>query len=551
MFDPAANLNTDPMRSLHVFLLGIPACVCAAQNGKQITIDPGIERVTVYLNGGEVRTTAEVDLVAGLNTIVLKELSQFTYVQSVQVAMKGGSGSGAGLAILSVDPSEDRIPPERSEPRIARLQDSLRLLNRQVVEVNDRLGASQVAKDMLVHNYTIGGSNTTLTAEALAKVNDYFLDRTLKLNREMSTAAREKEELEKTQRTVQQELQKLESAGGRERKKVTVLVNADRAEHARVELRYLVANTGWSPAYDLVAMNNAGPITLRYKAQVYNNTGIDWKKMNLVLSTADPSLGANSPDLVRWELGGSGVERNDALQLNTPGYMGINTWNDPTQKYETISVSEVSAEFKIKRTYDVPSDGRPYMVEVAEHTLAAEYGYVAVPKLDRDAFLQARITGWEALDLVDGPANVYYEDRYIGESMIRTAGIEDTLDLSLGRDNDIRVERKELEDRTSRKAIGSERKQTMTYDITVKNNSSARVHLTLRDQVPVSMDDQIKVEIIELSKGRLNEPDGFVEWPMDLDPGASTTVKLSYSIRHPRGWNVKYRTRVRRQKVAF
>ncbi len=113
------------------------------------------------------------------------------------------------------------------------------------------------------------------------------------------------------------------------------------------------------------------------------------------------------------------------------------------------------------------------------------------------------------------------------------------------------MERKELEDRTSRKAIGSERKQTMTYDITVKNNSGAPVRVTLRDQVPVSMDDQIKVEILELSKGRLNEPDGFVEWPMELEPGASSTVKLSYAIRHPRGWNVKYRTRVRRQKVAF
>ena len=97
----------------------LAATLGSAQGGKQLSIDPGIERVTVYLNGGEIRSTAEVDLAAGLNTIVLKELSPFTYMQSVQVAIKGE------LAILSVNPSDDRIPPERSEPRIARLQESL------------------------------------------------------------------------------------------------------------------------------------------------------------------------------------------------------------------------------------------------------------------------------------------------------------------------------------------------------------------------------------------------------------------------------------------
>lgn len=538
------------MRSLLSSSLFLLSALCSAQNGKQITLDPGIDRVTVYLNGGEIRATAEVDLAAGLNTILLKELSQQTYTQSVQVAIKGD------IAILSVNPSDDRIPPERSEPRIARLQDSLRLLDTRIVEVTDRMGASQAAKDMLSHNYSIGGANAALTSEALAKANEYFLDRTLKLNRDISTANGERAGLDALKRKVQEDLQKLENSGGRDRKKVTVLVNADRAQHVRLELRYLVANTGWSPAYDLVAMNNTSPITLRYKAQVYNNTGIDWSKMNLTLSTADPSLGASSPELIRWELDNRsetrfGGEELKLYQSQGSVEQGINFNADPTHRYELITVSEVTAEFAIKRTYDVPSDGRPYMVEVAEHTLPAEYRYVAVPKLDRDAFLQARITGWEDLDLVDGPANVYYEDRYIGESMIRTAGINDTMDLSLGRDNDIRVERKELEDRASRKAIGNERKQTMTYDITVKNNSSAPVRLTLRDQVPVSMDDQIKVEVLELSKGELNAPDGFVDWPMQLEPGASNTVKLSFSIRHPKSWNVKYRTRIRRQKVAF
>ena len=544
------------MRSILLLLPLTASSFCLAQTGKLITVDPGIERMTVYLNGGEVRTSIEVDLAAGINTIELKELSQFMYVQSVQVAMKGdpGSGAGTGLAILSVNPAEDRIPADRSEPRIARLRDSLVMLNARIIELNDRISANQAAKDMLTRNYDIGGANAVTTAEALAKTADFFHDRTLKLNRDISTSAREKAEVEEMQRHARTELEKLENTGGRERKKVTVIVNADRALHTKLELRYLVANTGWSPAYDLVALNNTGPITLRYKAQVYNNTGIDWKKMNLVLSTADPSLGASSPALVRWELGASassGADQDGSYQQSQAFNPTINAWYDPSQHYEMISVSEVSAEFKIKRTYDIPSDAKPYMVEVAEHTLPATYSYVAIPKVDRDAFLMARITGWEDLDLVDGPANVYYEDSYVGESMINTEGMNDTLDLSLGRDNDIRIERKELEDRTSRRLIGSERKQTMTYEITVKNTTAAPIHLVLRDQVPVSMNDEIKVQVLELSNGELDEQEGIVSWPMDLLAGASSTVKLSFEIHHPKGWSVKYRTRIRKQKIAF
>lgn len=545
-----------------MYLRTLPFALCATlaghpQTNKPITAETRIDQVTVYLSGGEVRASTEVDVPAGLNTLTLTGLSWNAYPKSIQITIKGatGSGAGAGFTILSIDPTEDVIKAERAEPRIGRLRDSLDLLNAHVLEINDRIGASQAAKDMLARNYDIGGTGAVLTAEALAKTADFFRERTLKLNREISLAAKEKAGLEVEQHRVKTILEQLENLDDTQRRKVIVNLHAAIAQRARIDLRYLVSNTGWSPTYDLVAKDNAQPITLRYKAQVYNNTGIDWKKMKLLLSTADPSLGASSPELSRWELGG----RSDGEQ---DGYKGKGQWQsaqiqnisgiaDPTQRYETVSVSEVTAEFKLSRAYDIPSDARPYMVEVAEHELPADYSYVAIPKLDKDAFLLARVAGWEDLDLVDGPANVYYRDSYVGESNVRTSTTADTLDLSLGRDNNMQIKRIEIEDKAGRRLIGSERKQTMTYEITLKNNSAATMRLELRDQIPVSMNEQIKVEVLELSGGLLDPVEGTVRWPVELAAGASTKVLLSFTIRHPKNVSVKYRTRSRRQKLLF
>ncbi len=178
-------------------------------------------------------------------------------------------------------------------------------------------------------------------------------------------------------------------------------------------------------------------------------------------------------------------------------------------------------------------------MDIAEHTVPAAYGYIAVPKLDRDAFLVARVTGWEKLNLVSGKANVYYGDAYVGESRINTASAEDTLDLSLGRDNNVQMTRKLVEDKTSKKLIGSERKETMTFEITVKNNSTAPLTLSIHDQVPVSTDSEIKVDVLETSNAVLDENDGLLTWNVSLQPGESRAYVLSFAVRYPKNKRVQ------------
>ena len=227
---------------------------------------------------------------------------------------------------------------------------------------------------------------------------------------------------------------------------------------------------------------------------------------------------------------------------HTGDFMGN---NDPTVNMTTIEVSELTTEFEIEKTYSIPSDSRPYIVEITEYNLEANFSHISVPKLDKDAFLLAKIAGWEKLDLVPGPSNVYFAKTYVGESYINTRNVEDTLGLSFGRDEKILVTRKKVEEFSSKNVIGNWKKDTYTYEIIVKNNRSRSINMELNDQVPVSQDSDITVSIEEISNASLDEADGKLAWSVNLGPGEAKKYKVSFTIKYPKTKNInvkKYRT---------
>jgi uncharacterized protein (TIGR02231 family) len=165
--------------------------------------------------------------------------------------------------------------------------------------------------------------------------------------------------------------------------------------------------------------------------------------------------------------------------------------------------------------------------------------------MDHDAFLVARVTGWEDLNLADGVANVFYGDNYIGESYINTRQTGDTLDLSLGRDKKILVQRVKKQDYGSKSLGGGNRIESFLYEITVKNNNKDTIDMELQDQIPVSQESDIVVDAIELSKAEKDDLSGKLKWKMKLAPNETRKIQLSFSVKYPKNKPVmvnKYRT---------
>lgn len=175
------------------------------------------------------------------------------------------------------------------------------------------------------------------------------------------------------------------------------------------------------------------------------------------------------------------------------------------------------------------------MVEVKSESIAAKYQYFAVPKLDRDAFLTALFTDWQDLNLMPGEASLYFEGAYLGKSLIDPAASQDTMSISLGRDKNVQIKREKLKTFSKKQFLGNDITQSREYEITVTNNKRQAIEITLLDQIPVSTQKQLEVIKTEYKGGSLDEQTGQITWNERIEARKTTTLKLAYAVKHPKG----------------
>ena len=330
---------------------------------------------------------------------------------------------------------------------------------------------------------------------------------------------------------------------------IIVTVSAEIATAGSIEISYNSPNAGWSPSYDLRADQVNMPVNLTYKAKIYQNTGVDWNNVNVTLSTINPNRDNNKPVLAPWYINyyapivrGPSNYQSDNVMLknnaeNMPSISEKNVMNEEVEakhisNYTQMNNNMAMVEFELKIPYSIPSDGKEHLMAVSTSEIKAEFEYFAVPKQEREAFLVAKLTGWEELNLLPAIANIYYDGTYVGQTRISPTTMTDTLELALGRDQRIVLEQKKVSNEEKIKKLSNEKESTLTYQITIKSLKSTHIKLTILDQIPLSNTEGIKVNLINKEKAEYNEYKGFLTWNTTLNPRETKKIIYSYSITY-------------------
>ncbi len=234
------------------------------------------------------------------------------------------------------------------------------------------------------------------------------------------------------------------------------------------------------------------------------------------------------------------VTTSYALQGKVSGVV-INKDKGEIRKKESIQTVDVSTEYQptttvyqIKDKYTIETDGKTTTIGIKQIEIPALYEYLSVPKVDQAAYLAAKIVNWQDYDLQSGEASLYFEGSYLGKTYLDLSAVSDTLSLPLGKDNGIKITRKLVREFSSKKFIGSNRTDSRTYEITVRNTKKEPVTITVNGQFPVSVNKEISVDDMKAPEGVVDKESGIITWTLTLQSGQEKKLTKSYTVKYPK-----------------
>ena len=589
-----------------------------------------VSEVTVFLDGAQVTRKKAVDLPKGKTIIRFSNLSPFIDAKSVQVKAEGE------LTVLSVNHQQNYLDEMEKSRELTDLEAQLKAVDEKLTVENTYISIIREDILFLQTNRNIGGKNEQVSVSNLQLASDFFSKKLTSLKMDEIEHGKSIMDLTEQRNKLQNQINTLSGKKEYPAGEILVKVDTERGGSFDMELSYLVSNAGWFPSYDIRAVNIKEPVQLIYKANVKQDTKVDWTGVKLRFSSADPNVSGIAPELQPYYLNYntvpptyknlstnsvrgkvmdsngealpgvsvvvegttigavtdmdgnysitipngssqlsfsyvgyatqilpvSGAVMNVALQEDlvsldevvVTGYArdapsmaaqgrlaGVSTENKSVKirGYDSTPIPAVQVEnqttvdFEINTPYTVKSDNKNYSVDMTFYELPAFYQYYCVPKIDKAAFLIANVVDWEKYNLLEGEANVFFEDTYLGKTLLDVRFASDTLEISLGRDKSISVNREKILDFTNRKIIANKKEETRAWKTTVKNNKSQEVNMIVLDQVPVSTNQEIEVDVQEVSGAKHDPETGEIKWEFSLNPSDRKELELRYSVKYP------------------
>lgn len=514
---------------------------------KPIFTTAKVKAATVYFNAAEISQTTTVNLPLGTSEIVIKNVAVDLNENSVQI------GAPASLTVLSVQFTNDYVSEyeiDLKSPALKKVKDSIVLVQKELLKVGNSKNAEIKTLALLDKNQQVSGVNSGLNVLELMKMVDYYKAKQTETANTINTLTEKEQKLNET---LQKLNNKLEVDTSKEEKtssgKLIVQVMNSLAGAVPLDITYLSNYASWTPFYDLRTESVTAPINMMYKAQVIQNTGIDWKKVKLTLSSGIPNQNNEAPNVNPWFLTyqenqylATPVATMNAETLNEVVIVGYGSQKkkdltgavSSVSNYTTVSENQLNVSFDIDIPYDILSNGKVHSVSLKEIKLPASYKFYAAPKVEKDAFLLAQIVDYSKYNLLRGEANIIFEGMYVGKTFIEPSQTSDTLSLSMGRDKKVTIKREKVMDQSGTKFLSSKKEQTFTFDITIRNNKKEAIEMLLKDQYPLSSNKDIEVELLQSDHAKVNLETGILTWQLQMKPNETKKIRISYKVRYPK-----------------
>ena len=493
-----------------------------------------VTEVQVYRGSATVYRCGEAALKEGRNMLYILGMTKSAVSDSFKLKFSE-KVRAVNIQIAGSDVLEER--EEKESERIMK----------QIAEINYQIETCHMMLDLRKKNGDFS-NRTNISIEEQEKIMTALPEQVMSLHKELDTLSEKHSKLST-------ELEKVKE----EEEKPVIMAELIAEEDITTPfvLQYQETQCSWVPKYEIEYQDDQSPLVVSMKAQINQYSGEDWKQVKVTLYTGNPTVSKELPVMPSIELSlyeplkmpgarGNGSARNimfgaamsEGLPMTGGAMMEAsmsNAMDMPAVKMDSAVVSEeeTMTAFSLPNLRDIFSDTNGNIAELQSFKVNAKYNVLSIPSVDVKCYLTAEIVAAE-WPLPPAEAAVYLRDTFAGNVYVDSGADTETLTVSLGQDERLTVVRTESPKKTQDVFLKNTRKQQCRINISIVNNSSESLNLLVKDQVPVSTDKSIVVDITNISDGALDEETGEIKWLIFAEPNKTESIDLEYTISWPK-----------------
>ncbi len=551
------------MRFLLLFIMvagfALPTVSSAAIT--RLTAQSSISAVTVYQDRALVTRTTTVKLKPGTQIIALEGLPVLLQDDSVRVEAKG-----TARAVITGIEVKRGFLARTADKRVKDIDEEITQIERKIGLLDSRKAGLLAQKkfidsikvawgDRISHQLAAGKPTGTELNDAMLFVGN----NTVKAEEQEREIEQEKRILKEQVDALKRKKQEIASSYRKENKNIEVLIETSKEGTMTLDISSVLDNATWEPSYDVRLSGDGKTAALSYRADVKQHTGEDWNKVNLTLSTARPSAGGAPPILHPWNISfyrpvplamPSVARRQESRMYKKSMKMEmdealVNAEALPEMPapvaFQTAeaNLERTSVSFRIPGTVSIPSDNSRHSTMIATDTAPVTTEYMTVPKLSPVVYLSAELVNKASWPLLPGSIKIFSGDTFVGSSEMKQVASGEKFTLPFGSDEQITIKRDELK---QHKEAGLFGKNRMAYNckIEVNNLRKETQNITVKDQLPLAADNEIKVTLEETTLPPAEKKDdGTLIWKLKLAAGEKKTLSYSISVEYPKDKEIR------------
>jgi len=529
------------MKIKHLLIISFSSIITIVAAQKPIFSEAKLKLVTLYEQSAELYSNTSFKISKGSSEVVIANIAENIDESSIKI------GSKSKISVLTYRFTDDedfyKIELDKKNPEHKIVLDSISLMEKNIKNLTIQKTSLANSIGILDKNQTINSGSTSYSKE-LEKLIEYYqkkrIDLSLQLDNVENDISKMNVKLGKLQTKFDLNGKEMENYP---KGKLVVQISSEADETINLDIKYSVRNASWRPYYDVVIPDINSKTKLLYKALIKQNSGLDWKNVELYLISGFPNVHKEIPSLYDWNL---------YYQQPVPIVKDEIAYGVKNMPRITASTSTVSAEkmmesevtivrasafqnqlnvgYDLKDLYTILSNNQDNSINLDINEIPADYTYYTIPKMDKTVFLVAELDNLDKYNLINAEANIIFQDTNVGKTSLNTENTDNKLLLTLGDDRRVSIKRDLVKDKTMEKSISSSNKeQQYAYQFTIRNNKNEKIKLRIKDNVPISTDKQIIISMINKGGATYDEKTGDLTWDIVLN--ANETKKIDFSFK--------------------